>query len=204
MTLYLRLYWEFFRTGLFAVGGGMATIPFLKAIGDSTGWYTSGELMNMLAVSESTPGPIGINMATYVGYTVAGVPGAVIATVGEITPSILIILLVAAMLNRFRDSKLVQNAFYGLRPASAGLIGAACVTVALEVLTHLSFQTTGSGLWNLPVSDGSGLLRWPSLVLAAVLLWLTNREKHTKGLHPIVFIGISAVAGIVLGAAGLI
>ncbi|MGN0708312.1 MAG: chromate transporter [Faecalibacterium sp.] len=204
MMLYLKLYWEFFCTGLFAVGGGMATLPFLKAIGVSTGWYTSADLMNMLAVSESTPGPIGINMATYVGYTVAGIPGAVIATVGEVTPSILIILAVAAMLNRFRDSKLVQNAFYGLRPASAGLVGAACVTVALEVFTHLSFEASASGLWNTLCSDGSGMLRWPSLVLAAILLWLTNKEKHTKGLHPIVFIGVSAVAGIALGAVGLI
>ena len=89
MAIYLRLYLEFFKTGLFAVGGGMATLPFLKEIGEATGWYTYGDLMNMLAVSESTPGPIGINMATYVGYTVGGVPGAVIATIdsGEDTPA---------------------------------------------------------------------------------------------------------------------
>ncbi len=72
--VYLRLYWEFFKTGLFAVGGGMATLPFLQNIGETTGWYTYGDLMNMLAVSESTPGPIGINMATYVGFTVGGIP----------------------------------------------------------------------------------------------------------------------------------
>ena len=82
MSVYLRLFWEFFKTGLFAVGGGMATLPFLKDIGQSTGWYTYTDLMNMLAVSESTPGPIGINMATYVGFTVRGVPGASIATGG--------------------------------------------------------------------------------------------------------------------------
>lgn len=88
MSLYLKLFWEFFKVGLFAVGGGMATLPFLKEIGTATGWYTYTELMNMLAVSESTPGPIGINMATYVGFTVGGVPGTVIATLGEVTPSI--------------------------------------------------------------------------------------------------------------------
>jgi hypothetical protein len=81
--IYLRLFWEFFKTGLFAIGGGMATLPFLHDIGEATGWFTQAQLMNMLAVSESTPGPIGINMATYVGFTVAGVPGAVIATLGE-------------------------------------------------------------------------------------------------------------------------
>lgn len=121
MTLYLRLYWEFFKTGLFAIGGGMATLPFLKDIGATTGWFSQTDLMNMLAVSESTPGPVGINMATYVGYTVGGVPGAIVATIGEVTPSIIVILIVAAMLAKFRDSQYVANAFYGLRPASTGL-----------------------------------------------------------------------------------
>ena len=116
MSIYFRLFWEFFKTGLFAVGGGMATLPFLKDIGETTGWYTYTELMNMLAVSESTPGPIGINMATYVGFTAGGVPGAVIATLGEVTPSIIVILIVAAMLKKFQNSRLVRDAFYGLRP----------------------------------------------------------------------------------------
>ena len=105
MTIYLQLYWEFFKTGLFAIGGGMATLPFLKDIGASTGWYTYSDLMNMLAVSESTPGPIGINMATYVGYLVGGLPGAVIATLGEVTPSIIVILLIAVLLKNFQDNQ---------------------------------------------------------------------------------------------------
>ena len=198
MSVYLRLFWEFFKTGLFAVGGGMATLPFLKDIGQSTGWYTYTDLMNMLAVSESTPGPIGINMATYVGFTVRGVPGANIATLGEITPSIIVILIVAAMLKKFRDSKLVNNAFYGLRPASTGLIGAACVAVVLEVLTYVTVQTpAGSMVNSFSLAEGSGLLNWPGLLLAAVLLVLTNWVKPTKKLHPIVFIGISAVVGVV-------
>ena len=198
MSVYLRLFWEFFKTGLFAVGGGMATLPFLKDIGQSTGWYTYTDLMNMLAVSESTPGPIGINMATYVGFTVRGVPGAIIATLGEITPSIIVILIVAAMLKKFRDSKLVNNAFYGLRPASTGLIGAACVAVVLEVLTYVTVQTpTGSMVNSFSLGECSGLLNWPGLLLAAVLLVLTNWVKPTKKLHPIVFIGISAVVGVV-------
>ena len=194
----LRLFYEFFKTGLFAVGGGMATLPFLKDIGQSTGWYTYTDLMNMLAVSESTPGPIGINMATYVGFTVRGVPGAIIATLGEITPSIIVILIVAAMLKKFRDSKLVNNAFYGLRPASTGLIGAACVAVVLEVLTYVTVQTpAGSMVNSFSLAEGSGLLNWPGLLLAAVLLVLTNWVKPTKKLHPIVFIALSAVVGVV-------
>ena len=198
MSVYLRLFWEFFKTGLFAVGGGMATLPFLKDIGQSTGWYTYTDLMNMLAVSESTPGPIGINMATYVGFTAGGIPGAVIATLGEITPSIIVILIVAAMLKKFRDSKLVNNAFYGLRPASTGLIGAACVTVVLEVLTYISVQTPEGSIVNtFSLTEGAGLLNWPGLLLAAVLLVFTNWVKPTKNLHPIVFIAISAVVGVV-------
>ena len=126
-----KLFWEFFKTGLFAIGGGMATLPFLKNIGETTGWYTYGDLMNMLAVSESTPGAIGINMATYVGFTCGGILGGIIATLGEITPSIIVILLVAAFLKSFRSNRYVDRAFYGLRPASTGLIGAACVTVFL-------------------------------------------------------------------------
>ena len=121
----LLLFYEFFKTCLFAVGGGMATVPFLKNIGLATGWYSQPDLMNMLAVSASTPGPIGINMATYVGFTVAGIPGAVIATIGEVTPSIIVILLVAAMLTKYRNSNYVENAIYGLQPASSGLISAA-------------------------------------------------------------------------------
>ena len=198
MTL-LRLYWEFFKTGLFAIGGGMATLPFLKDIGETTGWYSYGDLMNMLAVSESTPGPIGINMATYVGFTVGGVPGAVIATVGEITPSIIVILLVAMLLKSFKDNRYVNMAFYGLRPASTGLIGAACIGVILEVLLRIG--TSGSGLLN--VFSVNGMINIKGLLLAAVLLVLTNNVKKVKDLHTIVFIAGSAVVGVVFGFAGV-
>ena len=117
MELLLSLYWEFFKTGLFAVGGGLATLPFLQNMALSTGWFTTAQLADMIAVSESTPGPLGINTATYVGFTTAGVPGAVVATLGLVSPSIIIILVVAAFLKAFRDSRTVQDVFYGLRPA---------------------------------------------------------------------------------------
>ena len=191
--IYLRLFWEFFKTGLFAIGGGMATLPFLHDIGEATGWFTQAQLMNMLAVSESTPGPIGINMATYVGFTVAGVPGAVIATLGEVTPSIIVILIIAALLRNFRENRYVDRAFYGLRPASTGLIGAACVSVVLEVLTNIVVASPETGLF----------ISWPGLILAAVLLALTNWVKPTKNLHPIVFIAASAVVGVVFRFAGV-
>ena len=191
--LLLRLFWEFFKTGLFAVGGGMATLPFLSDIAESTGWYTQAQLMDMLAVSESTPGPIGINMATYVGFTVAGIPGALIATLGEITPCVGVILIVAMVLKNFRHNRYVESAFYGLRPASSGLIAAAGIGVVTEVLIHPAMLTAG----NL-----SAAFDWPGIVLAAVLLVLTNWIKPTQKLHPIVFIAASAVIGVALGFGG--
>lgn len=200
MNVYLRLFAEFFKTGLFAVGGGMATLPFLQEIGESTGWFTYGDLMNMLAVSESTPGPIGINMATYVGYTVAGLPGAVVATLGEVAPCVIIILIVAAVLQSFRSSRYVERAFYGLRPASTGLIAAAGVSVVLEVLTGI--RLAARGLISVPVLDGGSLLNGKGMILAAVILLLTNGCRQTKTLHPIVFILLSAAVGILFGFAG--
>lgn len=191
--IYLQLFYEFFMTGLFAIGGGMATIPFLYDISDKTGWFTHAELANMIAVGESTPGPIGVNMATYVGFLtgqdVAGIPGAilgaVIATLGLVLPSIIIIIIIAAILNQFRKSKYVQNAFYGLRPASSGLIAAAGISVAATTL----FFAEASGWMN--------KFNWKGIALAVVLWVLTNLVKPTKKLHPIVFIGFSAIVGII-------
>ena len=201
MTIYLQLYWEFFKTGLFAIGGCMATLPFLKDIGASTGWYTYSDLMNMLAVSESTPGPIGINMATYVGYLVGGLPGAVIATLGEVTPSIIVILLIAVLLKNFQDNQYVNWAFYGLRPASTGLIGGACVAVMLEVLTFV--HISAGGIVNTFGLERGQIFNLPALALAAVLLVLTNWVKKVKEWHPIVFIGLSAVVRVIFHFGGV-
>lgn len=200
MSVYLRLFWEFFKTGLFAIGGGMATLPFLKDIGASTGWFTQADLMNMLAVSESTPGPVGINMATYVGFTVAGIPGALVATIGEVTPSIIVILIVAAMLAKFRDSRYVANAFYGLRPASTGLIAAACAGVVMQVFAAITSESVDGSL--LMDFSWGGSVSWRALALAAALLVFTRGVKKTKDLHPIVFIAVSAVIGVVFRFAG--
>ena len=183
--LYLQLFWEFFKTGLFAIGGGMATLPFLYDMADKTGWFTRAQLADMIAVSESTPGPIGVNMATYVGFLTGGVPGAVTATVGLIAPSVIVILIVAAFLQAFRDSKYVAGAFYGLRPASTALITAAGLVVVRE-----TFWLTG------------GVLFWQGIILAAVLLVLTRWLRQTKNWHPIVFIGLSALVGVVFRFAG--
>lgn len=189
----LRLFWEFFKTGLFAVGGGMATVPFLSEMAERTGWFTQGMLADMIAVGESTPGPIGVNTATYVGYTVAGIPGGLAATFGLVLPSFLIILIVAAFLKAFRSNRYVERVFYGIRPASVAMIAAACITVM-----RLSLVNSG-------VAKGSGILsyvNWRGLALFAVIWVLTNLVKPTKKLHPIVFIAASAAVGIVFRFAG--
>ena len=130
----LRLFWEFFKIGLFAVGGGMATIPFLYDLSDRTGWFTYTQLADMIAISESTPGPIGVNMSTYVGYEMAGIAGSIFTTLGFVAPSIIIIAIVSIFLQKFRDNRYVESAFYGLRPASSGLIASAALSVAIVAL----------------------------------------------------------------------
>ena len=187
--IYLQLFWEYFKAGLFAVGGGMSTIPFLYEISDRTGWFSHRDLANMLAVSESTPGPIGVNMATYVGYVTGmkeggvmnAILGALTASIGLVTPSLIVILIVAAMLKRFKNSPLVQKTFYGLRPASTGLIAAAGLSVAISNL----------------FDEAASSVNWKGCILAVVLWVLTNKVSKTKKLHPIVFIGFSALVGIV-------
>ncbi len=173
--IYLRLFWEFFRVGLFSVGGGLATVPFLSDMGARTGWFTQIQLADMIAVSESTPGPIGINMATYTGFLAAGPPGCVVSSLGLITPSILVILIIARFLQRFRSSRGVDAVFYGLRPASVALITAAGISVTrLAIFSPLS---------------------WKAAALAAAVL-LCLQVKPLKKLHPIVFIALSAAAGV--------
>ena len=189
----LRLFWEFFKTGLFAVGGGMATIPFLSEMADRTGWFTQGMLADMIAVGESTPGPIGVNTATYVGYTVAGVPGGLAATLGLVLPSFLIILIVAAFLKAFRSNRYVERVFYGIRPASVGMIAAACITV-MRLSLFNGNAGTGGGIMN--------YVNWKGLALFAVIWVLTNLVRRTKKLHPIVFIAASAAVGIAFRFAG--
>jgi len=185
----LRLFYEFFKTGLFAVGGGMATLPFLYDISTRTGWFTHAKLADMIAVSESTPGPIGVNMATYVGFETAGIPGAVIATLGLVTPSIIIILLIARALKAFRENPYVEAGFYGLRPCSVGLIAAAGFLVVKLALLNTDLYSQSGQLVD--------LFNFKAIALAALLLVCTRYVKKLKGLHPIVFILCSAVIGIV-------
>ena len=192
--IFLRLFWEFFQTGLFSIGGGLATLPFLYSMGDRTGWFTSGDVADMLAVSESTPGPIGVNMATYVGFRCAGIPGSLAATIGLVTPSVIVILLISAVLRAFRENKYVEAAFYTLRPASTGLIAAAGWSVLVLVLANVPAFQAGGGFLS--------LLRWPNILLFALIWVLTNLVKPLKKVHPAAFIALAAAAGILFRLGG--
>lgn len=185
--IYLKLYWEFFKIGLFAVGGGMATLPFLQDLGERSGWYSPALLSDMVAISESTPGPIGINMATYVGCTVGGFFGGIVATLGEITPSLIIVIFLSRSLEQFSKSPLVAGAFYGLRPGVTGLIAAAGLGVMeLSLLRLDQYQATGALL---------DLFAWEKCGLYALLLFAILRWKN----HPVCYIALSAGLGILLG-----
>ena len=182
--IFLQLFYEFFKTGLFAVGGGLATLPFLEDISQRTGWFTSAQLADMLAISESTPGPIGVNMATYVGFETAGILGALCATVGLVMPSVILIILISKVLEKFRTNTYVEAAFYGLRPASVAMVASAGIGVAMTTLLNLT-------------ASGFAVLRWRELVLAAVIVVLTNFVPKVKKFHPIVFIALAAAVGII-------
>lgn len=183
--IYLQLFFEFFKTGLFSIGGGMATIPFLYDMAQRLHWFDQGFIADMIAISESTPGPIGVNIATYAGFEVGGVLGAIVATVGLVAPSVIVIILIAKFLNRFNENPLVQSTFYGLRPAVIALIGAAAFEVVKITLLNLgAFAATNNLL---------DLFNYKALILFALLLFGIFKFKK----HPVIYIAIAALAGIV-------
>ncbi len=193
--IYLTLFYEFFKVGLFSIGGGVATIPFYMELADKYDWLTTQMLADMIAVSESTPGPIGINLATYAGFRAAGIPGALVATFSEVLPSFIILVLIAKALERYKENALVSSAFSGIRPAVAGLIAAAGWSV---MRVALFTAPSGSSLFTTLLSCD---IKW--LVLFCALLALMQ-IKPLKKLHPIVYIVFSAVVGIGAGFLGFI
>ncbi|MBO4837520.1 MAG: chromate transporter [Clostridia bacterium] len=186
MTL-LRLMYEFFKTGLFSVGGGLATLPFLYEMSDRyPAWFSHADIADMIAVSESTPGAIGINMSTYAGFRTAGIPGGILASLALALPCVIIILIIARFLARFRQNRLVEGAFYGLRPASIAMITAAGLNVARIALVDMSALAEGGG--------GLGqFFIWKALILAAAIFIAQKKLKWS----PVVFIALSAVIGVV-------
>lgn len=172
----LELFFSFFKIGLFAVGGGLATLPFLYELAEKTEWISVADISNMVAISESTPGPLGVNMATYVGFFYGGPLGSVIATLGLVMPSLIVSIIIAKMLLKFKNNQTVKDVFYGLRAASCALITVAGIGVA-----KIAF-------WGERVA-----FFWQGAILAVLLFVGIKKLKW----HPIAFIAISAVVGIV-------
>ncbi len=183
----LILIFEFFKIGLFSIGGGLATLPFLYRLADQYPWFSTSQIPDMIAISESTPGPMGVNMATYTGFQHSGVLGSILATAGLVFPSVVIIILVSKALDKFRSNKYVNDAFYGLRPAVMGLIGAAGFGVLVAALFH------GATLEELSLSNISSFIGIEECIFFVVLLFATNKWKK----HPVFYIALSAVVGIV-------
>jgi chromate transporter len=171
---YLHLFFEFFKTGLLAIGGGLTTIPFLSDIAEKHDWYTQQELTFIIAISESTPGPLGINMATYAGFSTAGILGGIIATLSLVLPSVIIVLIISRFMEKFGKSRIIIGMFEFLRPAAAGLIFGAVV-----LLLSLTLRIEAG-----------------QIALYAALTALCGLSEWKKlNVHPIVFIIIGAIAG---------
>lgn len=183
--IWLSMFWEFFKAGLFSAGGGLATLPFLYEISQSTGWFTTEDIANMIAISESTPGPLGVNMSTYAGYQALGILGGIWATLSLTFPALFIITAISKVLQTFKNALIIQKIFYGLHPCSAALITAAGLGVAkISLMDIQSFERT----------QNIGLLfQWPSILLA-IFIWILLKKLNR---HPIFYIIFAAVSGII-------
>ncbi len=183
--IYLQLFWEFAKVGIFTIGGGMAAVPLLLSMADATGWFSQDFVVQMIAISESTPGPIGINMATYAGYTVGGLPGGILASLAVALPTVIIVILVSRVLERFSGSVLVKDAFWGLRPAVTALIAYAAFTIIDKTMIRFTKLTV------LPLSQA---VSWPKIAFFAMMLFAVMKFKK----HPVIYIAAAAVVGILL------
>lgn len=187
---YLILFLEFFKIGAFTFGGGYAMIPFIQETVAKHGWLTTAELVDFIAVSESTPGAFAVNISTYVGSSVGGFFGAVCATTGVVLPAFLIILVIAKIYDKFKNSKTVKGAMFGLKSVVVGLIAATVISIATEVFFVNGFTAS--------VFTTSSF--WFSLVVFAIMLFLLLYKK----LSPVIIVVLSATLGIVAGYTGII
>lgn len=188
MSTLLLLFYEFFKTGLFAVGGGLATLPFLYKMAEHYDWFTAAALTDFIAIAESTPGPIGINVATTAGYHAAGIPGALVATFALVLPSVIIISVIARFFEKYSRATLVQNAFSGIRPAVTGLIAFSALTLLGAAVDFTGVDTVFSG----------ALFFDPLRLGLVVLFFVLMQLRPLKRLHPVCFIGFGALLGILL------
>lgn len=182
MGTVLELFWEFFKIGLFAVGGGAATLPFLMDLTEKKPWYTMEQLTSMIAISESTPGPLGLNMATYAGYQTIGIWGGAVSTLGLVLPSVIIIILIAKFLENFNENPYVKAAFRGIRPAVTALIGAAVFS-----LCRVSLFTEADGVMTPAVGT----------MIVAVVMFALLQIKQLNRFHPALWFLIGAGVGVV-------
>nr|MBQ8252826.1 chromate transporter [Lachnospiraceae bacterium] len=176
------LFAEFFKIGLFAVGGGPATLPFLMDLTEKYDWFSMEQLTNMVAISESTPGPLGLNMATYAGVQTIGVFGGLISTMGLVIPSIIVITIIAKFMEGFSENRFVKAAFYGIRPAVTALIAAAVFGICKVSL--------------FAVSDGQLVPEIKTILLCVFIFGLLQIKKLSK-IHPVLWILSAAVIGVV-------
>ena len=190
--IYLELFLTFFKIGLFTFGGGYAMLPLIMQEVENHGWMAQEELINFIAVAESTPGPFAINCATYVGSEMGGFLGSLFATLGVVLPSFIVILIVAKIYEKFKESKIVKGAMCGLRPAAVGLIGSAVLTTALEVFFPAGFSNILPTVTSLEFISGA--------VIFALSLFLILKKK----IHPIYVILMSAALGIAVGYAPML
>ena len=182
----LLLYAEFFKIGLFSIGGGLATLPFLYEMSATYDFLCREDIGNFLAIAQSSPGAIGVNMCTQAGYLACGIPGSIIAPLGLISPAIIAIVLIARILSGFKENKTVKAVFSGLRPAAAGLIFAAGFGVIVISLFSIH-EFREAGIWYKSI-------HWKEFILFAVLLALVLKFKK----NPILYIAIAGIAGIIL------
>jgi len=179
-VIYLQLFFEFFITGAFSIGGGLAALPFLYKMAERYPWFSADILPDMIAISESTPGPIGINMATYAGIHAAGIGGALIATLALALPAFLIIVIVSKPLHRIKEHRITKSVFYMLRPAVTGLIAYSCWEIVR--ITLVKFPAAG-------ILD---FFQWKSIAIFAAVFFLYRRFR----LHPIVYIVACGILGV--------
>ena len=188
---YIKVFMEFFKVGLFTFGGGLASIPFLYDISDRLSWFTYEQVANAIAIGGSTPGAVGVNYCTYLGYLTGGPIGAVLGAVGFVAPSIIIVLIISRFISKFKDNKIVNAAFYGLRAASVALIASALLSVIKLALLNISaFQSSGSIL---------ALFNIPNIILAVLVFFVLKKWNP----HPVFALGACAVVGIIFGTVGI-
>jgi chromate transporter len=184
--IYLKLFLTFLKIGAFTFGGGYAMIPLIQSEVIANGWLTNEELINFIAVSESTPGPFAVNVSTYVGAETGGIFGAVCATLGVVLPSFVIILIVAKCFAAFQQSRIVKGMMNGLRPAVVGLISSAAVSIGKTVF----------------IPDGSVLSLISFTSLCGMIIFFIMLLLERKKLHPILIIVLSASLGVITGLIG--